>query len=92
MTVFAPTNRPKSDLNYYVIERFSVIFLLFWLGTVYRLGVYVIRLRQISSLFSLHDEYVVSRNDYRDLFEHDIKTKVKCWIKINLKFKQDEYS
>ena len=84
MTVFAPTDRPKSEGNGCVIERFSIIFLLLWLDTVCRLGVYVIRLRQISCPFS---EYFVSRNCHNDHFAHSIKTKVKCWIKSKFKFK-----
>ena len=45
MTVVAPTDRPKSVRNRSVIERFAPMHC--------RLGVFVTRLRQISSLFSL---------------------------------------
>ena len=55
MTVVAPADRPKSVRNSFVIERIYSVFVSFHLCIVCRdrLGVFVIRLRQISSLFSL---------------------------------------
>ena len=53
MTVVAPADRPKSVRNSCVIERICSVFVSFHLSIVCRLGVFVILLRQISSLFSL---------------------------------------
>ena len=54
MTVVTPTNRLKSVRNRCVIERFCIIFLLLDQCIFCRLGLFVIRLRQISSLFSYY--------------------------------------
>ena len=51
-TVVAPADRPKSVRNSCVIERICSVFVSFHLCSVCRLGKFVIRLRQISSLFS----------------------------------------
>ena len=53
MIVVAPTDRPKSVRNRCVVERFCSVFVLLWLCIVCRLGVFVIRMRQISSLLSV---------------------------------------
>ena len=52
MTVVAPADRPKSVRNSCVIERICSVFVTFHLCIVCRSGVFVIRPRQISSLFS----------------------------------------
>ena len=52
MTVIAPVDRPKSVRKSCVIERICSVFVSFHICIVCRLGVFVIRLRQISSLFS----------------------------------------
>ena len=54
MTVVAPADRPKSVRNNCVIGRICSVFVSFLLCIVCHLGVYVIRLRQISPLFSLY--------------------------------------
>ena len=51
MTVVAPADRPKSVRNSCAIERICSVFVSFHLCIVCRLGVFVIRLCQISSLF-----------------------------------------
>ena len=56
MTAVAPADRPKSVRNSCVIERICRSFVSFYLCIICRLGVFVIRLRQISSLFSLHKD------------------------------------
>ena len=53
MTVVAPADRPKSVRNSCVIECICSVFVSVHLCIVCCLGVFVIRLRQISSLFSL---------------------------------------
>ena len=50
MNAVAPTDRPKSARNRRAIERSIFVLLLLWI--VCRLGVFVMRLRQISFLFS----------------------------------------
>ena len=57
MAVITPTDRPKSVLNCYVIEVFSGVFVLSCCFLDYSVGVgaFVIRLSQISSLFSFTD-------------------------------------
>ena len=52
MTIVAPADRPKTVHNSCVIERICSIFVSFHLCIVCRLGVFVIQLRQIISLFS----------------------------------------
>ena len=54
MTVVAPADRPKSVCISGVIERICSVFVSFNLCIVCRLGMFVIQLRQISSLFSLY--------------------------------------
>ena len=54
MTVVTPADRPKSVRNSCVIERICSIFVSFHLFILCRSEVFVIRLRQISSLFSMH--------------------------------------
>ena len=52
MTVVVPADCSKSTSYRCVIERFGSVFVSIWLRIVCRLGVLVIRMRQISSLFS----------------------------------------
>ena len=52
MTVVAPADRPKSVRNSCVIECICSAFVSFYLCIICRLGVFVIRLRQNSSIFS----------------------------------------
>ena len=54
-TVAAPGDRPYSVRNSCVIERICSVFVPFQLCIVCRLGMIVIRLRQISSIFSKCD-------------------------------------
>ena len=53
MTVGAPDDRPKSVCNSCVIKRICSVFVSFHLCIVFLFGEFVIRLHQISSLFSL---------------------------------------
>ena len=53
ITVVALVGRPKSVRNSCIIERICSVFLSFHLCIVCHLGVFVIRLRQIFSRFSL---------------------------------------
>ena len=52
MNIVALADRPKSVRNSFVIGRIRIVFVSFHLCVVFRSGVFVIRLRQISSLFS----------------------------------------
>ena len=62
MTVVAPADRPISIGNSCVIEHICTVFLSFHLCIVCQLGVFVIRLRQISSLFSLLKKLEYNKN------------------------------
>ena len=59
MTGIAPIDRSKLVRNPCVIEHFRSVFVLLYLCIVCRFGMSVMRLRQISSLFSLHLQSVV---------------------------------
>ena len=53
IAVVVPTDRPRLVRNRCVIERFCSFFVLPWRWIVCRLGVFVILMRQIASLFSV---------------------------------------
>ena len=58
MTVVAPADRPKLVRNSCVIKRICSVLVSFHISIVCRLGVFVVRLRKISSLFSVFNVLV----------------------------------